>query len=106
MMVTPLVVTDTGRAVVPPFHMLTNWALMAPTYAALDPRPRSRPIHTGAQHMAHPPRQHNPPGGELTWRLGPYNPPKQRLQPVIPAKAGIQWWGGGVSASPGEEPSK
>ena len=35
MMVTPLVVTETGRAVVPPFHLLTNWALMAPTYAAL-----------------------------------------------------------------------
>ena len=35
MMVTPLVVTETGRAVVPPFHMLTNWALMGPTYAAL-----------------------------------------------------------------------
>ena len=34
-MVTPLVVTETGRAVVPPFHMLTNWALMGPTYAAL-----------------------------------------------------------------------
>ena len=35
MMVTPLVVTETGRAVVPPFHLLTNWALMGPTYAAL-----------------------------------------------------------------------
>lgn len=35
MMVTPLVVTETGRAVVPPFHLLTNWSLMAPTYAAL-----------------------------------------------------------------------
>ena len=35
MMVTPLVVTETGRAVVPPFHLLTNWALMGSTYAAL-----------------------------------------------------------------------
>ncbi len=35
LMVTPLVVTETGEAVVPPFQMLTNWGLMGPTYAAL-----------------------------------------------------------------------
>jgi hypothetical protein len=33
--VSPLAVTDAGRPVVPPFVLVTNWALMAPVYAAL-----------------------------------------------------------------------
>ena len=33
--VSPLAVTDSGRAVVPPFVLVTDWSLMASVYAAL-----------------------------------------------------------------------
>ena len=33
--VSPLAVTEAGRPVVPPFVLVTNWALMAPVYVAL-----------------------------------------------------------------------
>ncbi|MBM3934443.1 MAG: hydroxyisourate hydrolase [SAR202 cluster bacterium] len=35
MMVSPLAVTDQGQTVVPPFVMITDWGLMAPTYIAI-----------------------------------------------------------------------
>ena len=35
LMVSPLAVTETGREVVPPFILITDWSLMAPTYVGL-----------------------------------------------------------------------
>ena len=35
LMVSPLAVTETGREVVPPFVLITDWSLMAPTYVGL-----------------------------------------------------------------------